>query len=189
MYAFSEDFLQLCEEKEQRGENKTINPTDCDAKTFQEIIAYFVVTSTKKLVASEEKITKLVQEVADLKASVNTVVEENISLKDKVERLEEESAQHENFLAGIVNDATDLRARFDSLKALVDKQNDLILANERYTRGFCLRFNIKSVKEKENEDTEKILTDAFSKVGLSNIQIENSHRVGYKVDKKGNPIT
>ena len=82
-----------------------------------------------------------------------------------------------------------LKSEYVALSKAVSLNREKVLANERHTRGFCLRFNVKKVKERVNEDTTAILTSEFQKVGLDDIKIENSHGVGKpRDDGKGRQI-
>lgn len=203
MYTFSEDYLQKCEEKEKSGEDISINPLSCGKDTFRELIAYYIVKSSKSFKDYEEKVTKLEfraneleermtvieEENSSLKESLNTVVEENLGLRVKCESISVAMNQQDRYVEGLADELAKLRQAHGDMAKAVKQNREKVLANERHTRGFCLRFNATKLKESPDEDTTEILTSAFVKVGLLNISIENSHRVGKKRDDgKGRQI-
>ena len=106
---------------------------------------------------------------------LDKVVEESSASEARISQLEADLKGIKEVLKTVVDE-------HEAMKKVVTDQKEKILANERHTRGFCLRFNVKNVREADKEDTAKILTSEFAKVGLKDIAIENSHRVGKKRD-------
>ena len=202
MYTFSEDYIKKCAEKEDTGPTP-VNPLQCGKETFRELIAYYIVKSTQNFQDYDEKIADLENRATELEAKVSSleddnsnlkeslddVTEENVDLKSKYDQLSKDMKDRDDYVAGLTTEMDKMRKQYVALSKAVNHNHDKVLANERHTRGFCLRFNVKKVKERANEDTTAILTSEFQKVGLDDIKIENSHRVGKpRDDGKGRQI-
>ena len=190
-FTFSKEYLDQL--KDSDNVTREINPANCSKDDFRSLIAYVAVTSNAEINGLKQEVSQLQAENANLKSkisslesSLNNVVEDNLSLTQDMINCKAKIAQEEESnqqLALRIKVLEDFRSRSEKSS---DEESQRILNLERHSRKRNLRFILKT-PERENENTNEILSEELKKVGL-NPKIEHSHRTGKKIEGKPRQI-
>ena len=156
-----------------------INPSSCSKKEFQEFMAFFVNSQCADLSAINTKVINLENEmgvqakkITDLETAANNSGTKLELLNQKLNEIEQKNKS-------LVQENIRILSKMET-------NEERVLDLERYTRSFNLRFNNipETHKEGEKENCVKLLEGILKEVGLSNVEVENAHRVGDKNDTK-----
>lgn len=189
LFKFAPEYLNRI--KEDTGEVKEIDPTNCSKEDFRSLVAFIAVQSSQQIsdlaaqvdVLRTEK-DELKVEVDSLKTSVNSVVEENLKLRQEVDYVTTENRKKDDVIADVIARITVLEKFKTHYIKLVDQNKNKAISLERHSRSKNLRF-ILNRPESEGENTTEMINQELSKVGLQ-VKIEHSHRTG-KQDDGGYP--
>ena len=149
-------------------EDVTVNvdPEKCTDKDFRELMIYLALTNLRDNKALKAKVIKQGEEIQSLVTAMNTKDEE-------IDSLHTLNVTLNNTVQSLRDDVATLRKDFV-------KQGDEVLALQRYTREWGLRFN--GIPETKDENCIKLLEDKLAQVGLPHVKIENAHRLAAMQD-------
>ena len=192
------DYVKAQEEMEGEKEERTmeLNPTSSTPTAFKNFTCAFMFSTMKhfKLMeeikdkldqaiegnrARDEQITKLTEDVNDLKTGVAHRDAEIQDLQDENKRLNEL----------IVSNKKETDQKLSDLMLNVSRKitvasqaaSKASLDNERHSRSFNLRaFNIKEEANEKAEQTIRLIDATIKRITGQDIQIEYGHRTGKK---------
>ena len=128
-----------------------IDPTNCTKVEFRSIMSYLAIQSMANYKELKSEISSLKSENSELKISLNSVVEDNIVLKNKVTSLETRLDSSEAELREITARVRVLENFKVNHAKRSDEGESRILQLERHSRKLNLRF-IMNAPEAEGED-------------------------------------
>ena len=175
-YEIADNFLAA--HKDENVFSLKFDPDTASDKEFKSFMTWVYIQQTSDNQMLREKVSTLETENQSLRLKMTTL-DQNVN-----QALEFKDAE----IGELKKDQTLLWKEFHRLANLVSKLDDYmpivdqrLIELERYTRGFNLRFN--NIKEpvgnrNQKEDCRALLQSYFSNVGLTDISIENAHRVG-----------
>ena len=167
---------------------KEINPKDCSAKEFKEIMCYLAVQAAMEIktlkndvvalqVQNDElktSVENVKRENIDLQRAMDEVVEVNLNLRRDLDQLLEKNAASERT---VMEQADRIKAveqfKVSHNKAYTDDR-ERILKLERHSRGRNLRFCLET-PETDKEDTTMLLQTELMKVNLD-VHVEHSQK-------------
>ena len=145
----------------------------------------------------KECLQDLELKISDISNTTTTILAEQKKMSDRVTKVEENCVEMQKSLEFTADDVAKLQQRVEALESQVvtlrsvSEQNTTgeaeittkCLSNDRYSRGYNLRFG--GIQETDKEDCVAIVTDILKdKFGLTGVLIDNAHRVPVKTTRK-----
>lgn len=174
-YKIAEEFLSAHQDEDEI--NVLFNPETASELEFKKFMTWCYMEQTNESKFLREKLLKLEAENRGLKAELTTLdknMDAALTFKDgEIADLKKNQVEMRNDITRLIETVSKL----DNYMPVVDTR---LVELERYTRGFNLRFyNIpEHLSTTQKEDCRGKLNSILEGVGLTNIPIENAHRVG-----------
>ena len=175
----SEDYIKSITGETNNSALK-FDPRSANDVQFKEFMTFFFLNMTAQNKVLEGKIASQQEEIKQLRRD-NKLLELNNNdahlLRDaEVSDLHKENKQ-------LKEDLSRLKEEVKSSAIKIRENYEKCIAQERYSRGFNLRFPgipevVGTRVERSKEDCIQKLKQKLQVVGLDNVQIENAHRTG-----------